>query len=356
MAWFVNRIRTMNDFDVQPRFAQKMPGESSVLGFVGPDLPIEVLLATGRPFGHLPWSADGITPWADRWLESGFPGWARSILEQWHQGAFDALHAVVFSRADDASQRLFYYVRELQQRGLLQGPRPLVFDIALIPRESSLAHTAESVLALAQTLGVPAAALPGAIERANILRRRLQQVQQGRTARGDRYERLMRAVLWNDPSSGLADFSPAEQPARHRVLLAGSTPPDERLHLAVEQAGASVIAEAHAHSLERLGPPIAASNEAPHLAIARHLRACSVGSRSFLDRARWVVERASASRAAAVILWLTREDEALAWQVPAQRKALAAEGIPALILPAADWLAGDDTLQQITQFCRNAFQ
>jgi hypothetical protein len=346
----------MSDVDIQPRFAQRAPGGPKVLGFVGPDLPIEVLMATGRPFGHLPWGTDGITPWADRWLESGFPGWARSVLESWHRGEFDDLHAVVFSRADDASQRLFYYVRELQQRGLLRGPRVLVFDIALIPRDSSLAHTADSVLSLAQALDVAPEALPGAIERANILRRRLQLVQQDRLGQGDYYERLARAALWNDASTWIDGITLPRMPAAHRVLLAGSTPPDDRLHRAVEAAGASVIAEAHAHALGRLGPPISSATDMPHFAIARHLRDGSVGSRSFLDRARWVVDQAKASRAAAVILWLTREDEALAWQVPAQRKALAAAGIPALILPATNWLADGPTLQQIAQFCRETFR
>jgi hypothetical protein len=71
---------------------------------------------------------------------------------------------------------------------------------------------------------------------------------------------------------------------------------------------------------------------------------------------RWLVDQARSARAAAAILWLTREDEALAWQVPAQRKALAAAGIPALILPATNWLADGDTLQQVTNFCRETFR
>jgi hypothetical protein len=58
------------------------------VAFVGPDVPIEVLLASGRPFGHLPWLEAGRTDWADRWLESSFPFWARCILEQWRQGVF----------------------------------------------------------------------------------------------------------------------------------------------------------------------------------------------------------------------------------------------------------------------------
>jgi hypothetical protein len=342
--------------DMQPRFPQKRPGGPSVLGFVGPDVPVEVLLATGRPFGHLPWRTDGNTPWADRWLESGFPGWARSILESWHEGEFDDLHAVVFSRADDASQRLYYYVRELQQRGLLQGPLALVFDIALIPRESSFTHTAHAVLALAHELEVAPETLSEAMDRANSLRRKLHVLQHQRSGQGEHHERLARAALWSDPSGWIDQIGVSDQPSRHRVLLAGSTPPDERLHRAVEAGGASVIAEAHAHALDRLGPPVPESSDAPHLAIARQLRSCSVGSRAFLDRARWVVDRATASRAAAVVLWLTREDEALAWQVPAQRKALAAAAIPALILPATQWLADDEVLQQITMFCRETFR
>ena len=33
------------------------------------------------------------------------------------------------------------------------------------------------------------------------------------------------------------------------------------------------------------------------------------------------------------MLWLTREDEGLAWHLPAQRRALAGAGIPAISIP-----------------------
>src|SRR5690606_33505887 len=147
------------------------------VGFVGPDIPIDVLIASGRPFGHLPWRTDGATPWADRWLESSFPYWSRSILEQWHDGVFDALETVVFSRADDAGQRLYYYVRELQRSGKLGGPVPRMFDIALIPRDSSLAHTEAAVLELMRVLDIAADALPDGIARANGLRRQLAELE-----------------------------------------------------------------------------------------------------------------------------------------------------------------------------------
>ncbi|MBN1240935.1 MAG: 2-hydroxyacyl-CoA dehydratase [Gammaproteobacteria bacterium] len=357
------------------------------VGVVGPDIPIDVLIASGRPFGHLPWRSEGATPWADRWLESSFPYWSRSILEQWHDGAFDALETVVFSRADDASQRLYYYVGELQRRGRLGGPVPRMFDIALIQRESSLAHTEAAVLDLMRALDVAADKLPEGIERANRLRRGLAELERSRAGDGPSYERLGRAALWTDPCTWIERVQrPQSSPAAVRIMLAGSMPPDERLHEAVEAAGASIVAEAHALGLGRLGPELGAVQvrrpgedravpsrasgdgavspdapadepEPPARALARHLRAASLAPRAFIDRAAGLVDRARAAKASAVVIWLTREDEALAWSAPSQQRALAAEGLPVLLLAARRWQADDDTPERIMEFvgrCANA--
>jgi len=335
-----------------PLAASSAPGG---VGIVGPDVPIDVLLASGRPFGHLPWQSTDETAWADGWLESSFPYWARSILEQWHAGAFDALDAVVFSRGDDAGQRLYYYVSGLQRRGLLGGPAPQVFDIAYARRDSSVRHTAAAIRDLCRVLDVAAAALPAAIERANRLRRTLANLEQARATNGPLYERLARAALWSDPTRWIDDAAiPERGTSRLRVLLAGSVPPDDRLHKAIEATGASVIAEAHVHGLMRLGPAVALDRASAETQLALRLREASVGPRAMIDRARWVVARAAAARADAVVIWLTREDEALAWHVPAQRGALAAAGMPALIVPAARWQADDGTLDRIAGFCVEA--
>src|SRR5690606_8688626 len=187
-------------------------------------------------------------PWADRWLESGFPCWARSLLEQWHDGVFDSLDTVIFSRSDDASQRLYYYVAELKRRGKLGGPAVHVFDIALVPRETSIGHTERAVAELMRVLDVDVRALEAGIERANDLRSRLRALDGFRMTDGPFYERVFRAALWSDAMQwivGMVIPAPRDQD-RPRVLLAGSMPPDERLHLAAEHAGATVVAEAHA--------------------------------------------------------------------------------------------------------------
>ena len=284
------------------------------VGFVGPDIPVEVLIASGRPFGHLPWRTDGATPWADRWLESSFPFWARSILEQWHEGDFDALATVVFTRADDASQRLYYYIAELRRRGMLGGPEPRLFDIALIHRATSLAHTEAAIGELMLGLDVAAGALPAAFAEANRLRRHFGRIEAARAGNGPFYEALARAALWTDPGPWLPDLGvPTAPVAAARVLLAGSMPPDARLHEAVENGGASIVAEAHALDQNRLGPEFDPDAGQPVRTLASQLRAASFSPRAFVDRAARVVERVRLARADAALIWLTREDEALAW-------------------------------------------
>jgi hypothetical protein len=52
------------------------------------------------------------------------------------------------------------------------------------------------------------------------------------------------------------------------------------------------------------------------------------------------------------VIWLTREDEALAWSVPVIRQALDAAGLPTLLLPASRWQCDDGALERIAAFCR----
>jgi hypothetical protein len=334
---------------------QPARADGGAIGHVGADVPLDLLFATGRAVAHLPWVADRATPRADGWLESGFPGWARSILEDWAAGRFDCFAQVIFSRGNDSAQRLYYYVCELQRTGQIAGPEPLIFDVAYIPRESSLRHTQASLRQLAARLGVDTAALSAGIGRANRLRDAFAGLEAGRVSNGPLYGKLGRASLFADVAPLLAGhpLTPVTaSAARCRVLLAGSAPPDERLHGAVEANGASIIAELHELAPARLGAVIDAAAADPFEAIARQRRAAPVGPRGFDDAARRLRETAQRARAQAVLLWLTQDDEALAWHVPAQRAALAEAGIPALVMTARRWDATDGATEEITAFLK----
>ena len=320
------------------------------IGHVGTEVPLDLLLAADRPVCHLPWQTGRPTPQADRWLESGFPGWTRSILEDWLAGRFDGLAQVVFTRGDDVSQRLYYYVCELQRRGRLRGPEPLIFDLALIPRAASLQRTVDSIARLAAQLGVQEQHLARGVTRANRQRRLFAQLQQSRCAAGVLYGKIARASLFGDLTGLLEAASLPSDAVRCRVLLAGSAPPDERLHAAVESAGAAVVAEAHVRGLTRLGAPVDENASDCMLAIATQLTAGSIGPRSFIDRAAWLVDSARSAPAGAVVSWLTREEEALSWHVPAQRAALDRAGIAHLELTGRSADADDGAGEEIISF------
>ena len=338
----------LNELLVDP--LRKLPRDGSVLAWVGPAMPEDLLAATRRPVVHLPWRTGFETPQASAWIESGFPRWAHSMLEDWASGRFDDIGDVVFSRGGDAGQRLYYYVCELQRSGRLRGPRPWLCDVALIPRELSLRHTAQALRTLGAALGVDEPALRAGIDETNARRGRLAELGAARVDQGPLHEKLLRADLFTDLRSVWSGgVPPVTGAARRRVLLAGSAPPDARLHEAVEQGGASVIAEWHDRAPCRLGDTIDAGDE-PWLALARQAHAQVVGPRSHGDAAAALLAAAKAARAEAVVLWLAREDEALAWRVPAQRAALAQAGLPALVLPASQGEGADGAPEAITRF------
>ena len=128
----------MNMTPLTPSKPAPRPGR--LIGYVGRDIPVELILAAGATPLGIHGRAEQLTPHADRYLEATFTSASRSIAEQWLNGELDHLDAVIFSRSDDSAQRLYYYLCELQRRGLCAGPRPLMYDIAACAREIGRAH------------------------------------------------------------------------------------------------------------------------------------------------------------------------------------------------------------------------
>jgi len=320
------------------------------IGYVGADIPADLLLASNYFVCHLPWDADQDTPFADQWLESSFAPWARSGLEDWKAGRFVFLESVVFSRGDDSAQRLYYYVCELQRRRTISGPEPLIFDIARIRRDTSIHRSIAAVRLLADRLGIGDDQFIEGINAANSRRRLFTSIEVRRGAPASLYERISRASLFADIDDALAEANLPDGDVARRVLLAGSAPPDDRLHLAVEAAGWTVTGEANERSLTRLGPEIEPDGNDAAAAIGVHAHGMLPGERSFADRSKSLIDAPRRARATAVVLWLIEEDEAMAWDVPAQYAALQEEGIPALLMPRRRWDARDGAGEEIASF------
>ncbi|GAA5054732.1 hypothetical protein GCM10023208_17880 [Erythrobacter westpacificensis] len=286
-----------------------------MIAIAGPNLPIDLLAATGRFRGVLAFEPDRATPRASGWLESKFAPWARPLLETWAEGKYDDLDHVLFSRADDTSQRLYYYICELQRRGQLGGPQPLILDVCKIPRDTSRRRTVAKLRELADRLGVDSSALGEAIARTNEEKR----------------------------SSTDKGGSPV-------CLLAGTPPPDGRLHEVIEAEGFAPAGSTLTQEWLDPGPLVDGDNRDPFAALGEQLHTRPRGPRSFADAESLLAKSLHTSQASAAILWRIEEDEAQCWHLPAEREALEAAGIPSLVMTRRDWLANDGAREEIAAF------
>lgn len=338
-------LKTLTDRILADPLAPARAAPNAV-GYVGLDIPEDLLAATGAHAVHLPWDLSIPTPRASGWLESTFAPWTLSTLEQWAEGAFDFLPYVLFPRSNDSAQRLYYYITELRRRGEIKGPEPLILDIASIPRASSVARSATALRQLADRLGLSDTDLEAGIETANTRRRYFADLDAARSADGALYERIARAALFA-PLEG-SPLPDGAAPAR-RLLLAGTAPPDDALHRAADAAGWTVVGEAHDRTLTRLGAPIEGGSD-PVDRIVAHQRTIRFTSRGFTDPVAAIVEEARRTKAEAVVLWLIEEEEAIVWHVAGQLAALGEAGIPTLALTRRRWDCNDGAAAEITDW------
>ena len=327
-----------------------------VVGYVGNDVPVALILAGGAAPVRLRGNSKHRPTRADQFVESSFSPELRVIADQWLQGALDHLQSVVFSRSDDSGQRLYYYLCELQRRGLCAGPQPLLFDVAGLDRGASFEHTLESTRILASQLGVSAGSVAPALERVKQREELLRSVRAHRLQPSP----LAGSAAWAVEYTAACDWRPefdeaarrwlptaAPQPASRRLLLAGDPTADDQLHLAIEAIGATVVAELTESQFadER-------KQSDPLAAIAEEFLGRESPALSMRRNPHWLCERALASRADSVIVWLSEENEALPWEVARQMESLRARGIPALLLARQPWRISPSVLAQVTDFCR----
>jgi 2-hydroxyglutaryl-CoA dehydratase, D-component len=328
-----------------------------VVGYVGNDVPVALILASGALPVRLRGEPDADSSRADEFVESSFAPQVRAIAAQWLRGALDHLHSVVFARSDDSGQRLYYYLCELQRRGLCAGPRPLLYDAASLARDTSFEHTLESTRLLAAQLDAAALALVPAIERVKQREELLAAVQARRLLPAP----LPGSAAWECVSAAACDWRTSfDEAARRwldaatllampkRVILAGDPPPDAQLHTAIEAAGASVVLEL-TESTQRTER----NHRQPLAAIAADFHARESPALSMRRDARWLADQALDHRADAVLVWLSEENEALPWEIARQMQALRAAGIPALSLARQSWQIPAAVLAQIMHFVRS---
>ncbi len=165
---------------------------------------------------------------------------------------------------------------------------------------------------------------------------------------------MMATLSEASPKPMPIDFaSLLEKAAGSRVcLLAGTAPPDRRLHAMIEGTGWIASGPTLQDRWRAPGRPVPEGTGRPVEAIADQIYEAQDGPRGFYDLRRAHRPTRGRCGSTAAILWYTEEEEALVWHSPAQRDALAAADIPLLTLTRRDWAARDGVDRDIQNFLK----
>jgi benzoyl-CoA reductase/2-hydroxyglutaryl-CoA dehydratase subunit BcrC/BadD/HgdB len=290
-----------------------------VVGFVGPDVPVEILRAAGIQAERLQ-SRPGPTPLADEVAEVAIDRAARSVLDQLLDGSCAHLDAVVIGHDSEASARVFHYAAECRHLGIGFVPPVVFVDLLHSDRPGARAYNLAVIAHLRTWAGEVA----------------------GRSVTDDDLrEAIERAAA-----------SLVERPSVHgrRLVLTGSSVDDPSFVRALEDGGWSVVAADHDEQQRWPTTGLDPSGDPLDLLVDIYANGAPFGGRhSVAARAAYTASVAVEASADAVLALLRQGDDGPPWDVPAQRAALAAHDIPLVSVRMVDDLdrAAADALEAL---------
>jgi len=331
-----------------------------VVGYVGDDVPEEMIRAAG--FFPLRISGDpwGGTEEADRYTEPFYDPSVRSMLNMLLTGRYDFLDFLVVPHSSDAVLRLYYHLRDIQQMdSALKLPDLHLFDILhtrfwmtglyIRDRVREFKKKLEawsgkelSKKALSQAIAVGS-------ENKNLLMKvsdlreaepsllsgvdALQVIGSSMVMPKEEHNTLLRQFLSMEKRPG------GEKP---RLFVEGSSIDNLQFYELVESCGATIVAESHDWGNRSFDDPVDPTLD-PLEAIAEryHLRSPSPRMHSIGRRVAYTVERAVRAKSRGAIFFFLEWDSAPAWDYPDQKKALEEKAIPTLCFETQKYLLSD---------------
>lgn len=340
------------------RYARRFPvrePDRMVIGYVGQDVPVELLTAAGALPVRLAGLPGTDVAVGERYLGRGVDEPARSVLTRLLAGEYGRLDRLLISRDCEASLRLFYAIRELRRMEPGLGlPETYLFDLLHLPhwtttrydrvRFGELTTVLEKWTGarLAQDAVAEAIALHdehrGLLRAVSALRRgdppRLTGAQAlaafGATLPVTEHNRLLRELLASD----------LDVHSGHRVFLTGSSHDSPDVYRTLETAGYVVVGEDHDWGDLLAARPVGEPTIAA-LVERYQYNGPTAARASIRDRAEHTARAAVDCRAEVVVSYVRRGDDAPPWDFPAQASALRAHGIPAVLVDRQEYGAID---------------
>jgi benzoyl-CoA reductase/2-hydroxyglutaryl-CoA dehydratase subunit BcrC/BadD/HgdB len=321
-----------------------------VVGYVGADVPVELITAAGALPERLHGDPSADTAVGDRYLGRGLDPATRSVLSRLLGGGYGHLDALILSRDCEASLRLFYAVRELRRidPGTSLPPVHLI-DLLHLPHRTTTRYNLARLQQLRDQLrewtGRPVGdrEVAGAVDEQNRTRALLAEVAElrrgvrvrltgtqalavvgaGTVLAASHYQELLRQLL--DQADGLPIVSGA------RTFLTGSSHDNGDVYAALEAAGLLIVGEDHDWGDLLFDHPV---TEPTLLGLAERYQynGPSAQRGSIAERAAHTATAAARCRAELLVSYVRDLDEGPPWDFPAQRAAVEALGVRSLLI------------------------
>ncbi|TDE56340.1 2-hydroxyacyl-CoA dehydratase [Nonomuraea mesophila] len=322
-----------------------------VVGYVGADVPVELLTAAGLRAFRLTGDPESGSDLGDRYLGRGVDPVARSVLARLLAGAFGDLDRIVVSHDCEASLRLFYALRELGRVEPGAGlPGVYLVDLLHLPHRTTARYNRRRIGEFAARLeawtGRPLD-VAGAMAAHDVRRRLLAAAAELRRAVPARLTGRQFLAVAGAPlpvnehipllERLLAEAGRLDEHAGKRVFLSGSDHDTPHVYEAIESDGHVIVGEDHSFGDLSVTEPIgAASLDA--LAEHYHRSGPTAHRATAGERAAHAAAAVRRCRADLFIAYSRDGDEAPAWDFPAQRAAL---DIPSVLLERQEYGRAD---------------
>ncbi len=324
-----------------------------VIGYLGVDVPEELLLAAGFFPIRLSPDPSGNLETALRYFRPNFNPVLLSIFNRIVDGSYAFLDHLILSNSSESVLQLFYVLREIERHEPRdQMPAVHFLDFLHTRYRTSALYNRDRLRSFKQTLeewmGAPLTdqRVRQAIAVCNENRRLLEQIAGLRSGNPPRlsggealhiigssmmmmkeeHNRLLRELLQE------VDQLPSHNGVR--LCLEGSSVDDPLVYEIIESCGATIVAEdsdwgnRYFDTLvnEALDPLIAISDR-------YHFKAPSPNKSTIQQRVDYCVRRAEEARVDGVVFYIIEGENPPSWDYPEQRKALEQLGIATLVLP-----------------------
>jgi hypothetical protein len=324
-----------------------MTAAGPVTGWIGLDVPVEVLAAVGTPV-RIEAAAGSPAPLAAAFGEGGGHPWMRAVVDRL-LSASASFERVVIGATPVTGVWLYNFLLTLERGpGAPALPALELVNLSHDDRPSASKLNRDSIAGLAARLGATEDGLSAAIRERNAVRalqRRIDGLRHGSqaTLSGAQARRLLDAADQLPVAAyvalaqqALAEASSAPRVALTPVIYSGPGSPSLDLYLALEGQGLSVVADDADMGTRAIGPDVdEALPPIEALAIRYANRSPAPAGWTTRQRIDWLTALVNRTGAEAVVFDLPAWSHPPAWDFPAERRALKAIGIACILAPQA---------------------